>query len=172
MTAPAIDSTTLDVKCDNFLKDNPCVYAIKAARKKIAIVRVELTNRQSTDVLLVLGSSKLTAGGTSYKVEKPAVVLRKLREFTWDFLLFPIIDFHPVTAVIELFFFLVGPLYNRRLKRQLSLLSDADMLLSPGETRTALLAFRGIRNNLESLTIPVRYSNGDEKQLQIAIISV
>ena len=105
----------LDVRWDNFLKDNHHWYAIKATKKRIALIRIEVTNRESSDVQIVLGASKLTAGGNSYDAERPTVVIRKLSEFTWDFLLFSITDlFHPVTALMEGLVFLTGPLYNRR----------------------------------------------------------
>ena len=74
----------LDVKCVNFLKDNPRVYALKAARKKIALIGLDATNRHSSDVRLVLGSAQLIAAGKSFPVERRAVILRKLSPFTWD----------------------------------------------------------------------------------------
>ena len=39
-----------DVKCEDFLKDNHHVYALKAKRKKIAIVSLEATNRQPAEL--------------------------------------------------------------------------------------------------------------------------
>jgi hypothetical protein len=165
----SLDQVTLDVKCDDFLKDNRHFYAVKAARKKIAIVRVEVTNRNSSDARLLFGSSKLAAGGKEFDVVSPAVAVRKLSEFTWDFLLFAILDFHSIIALFELFVFLGGPLYNRRLKRKLALLTDGEMLLSPGESKTALLAFRGVRRDLERLTIVCRCGEGGEQQLQFGL---
>lgn len=168
----SLNQSTLDVKCHDFLKDNRNFYAIKAERKKIAIVRIEVTNWQSSDVTCSLGSSKLDAGGSKYDVASPAVVIRKLSEFTWDFLLFAILDFHSIVALLELFVFLGGPLYNRRLRRKLTLLSDGEMLLSPGESKAALLAFRGVRKKLEQLTIACRCGDGEEHQLLYEFDSV
>jgi hypothetical protein len=44
----------LAVKCADFLKDNHHAYAAKARRKKIALIGVEVTNRRSEDVRLLL----------------------------------------------------------------------------------------------------------------------
>lgn len=162
---------TLGVKCDDLLRDNNHLYAIKARKKKIALVRIEVTNSQSADVLVVWGSAKLTSAGKSFGAESPAVILRKLSEFTWDFLLYSLVDFHPVTAAIETCVFLTGPLYNRRLRRQLALLSDGEISLRPGESKTAVLAFRGVSKELERLTILFRCRDA-EHELQWTFHSV
>jgi hypothetical protein len=162
--------TILTANCDDVLRNNDHLYAKKARRKKIALIRVDVTNSQSSDVHVLLGSTKLTSAGKTFTAENPAVILRKLSEFTWDFLLYSIVDFYPITAVIEAFVFLTGPLYNRRLKRQLALLSDGEMALRPGESKAAVIAFRGVSKELEWLTIWFR--SGDEKQeLQLAFNS-
>ena len=150
------DSNTLGIKCDDVLKGNSYLYAHKSRRKKIALVRVEVTNQQSADVQIRLGSTKLTAAGKTFAAESPAVILRKLSEFTWDFLIYPLLDFHPVTAIFEVCVLLSGPLYNRRLRRQLKLLTDADLSLRPGESKTVMVAFRGVPPKLERLTIVFR----------------
>ena len=161
-----VPAMNVDVECEDYLKDNSHLYATKAPRKKIALIRIKATNRHTSDVRLLLGSTRLTAGGNSYEVEQPAVVIRKLSEFTWDFLLFAITDMHnPVTAIIEGVVFLGGPLYNRRLRRKLKLLTNDDLLLPTGESRVALLAFRGVRRGLEDLTIPCRSEDGNEQKL-------
>jgi hypothetical protein len=165
---PMNDGATLEVKCDDVLKDNRYVYAMKARRKKIALVRLEVTNPQSSDVQVILGSTTLAAAGKTFcGAESPAVIVRKLSEFTWDFLFYWIIAFHPVTAAIEACLFLVGPLYNRRLRRQLALLSDSEIVLRPGESKTAVIAFRGGSKELERLTIVFRFRDV-EQQLQWA----
>ena len=157
----------IEFECENYLNDNSHLYATKATRKKIALIRIEATNRHSADVRLLLGSTRLIAGGKSYEAEQPAVVIRKLSEFTWDFLLFAITDmFNPVTAILEGFVFLGGPLYNRRLRRKLKLLTDADLSLSPGESKVALLAFRGVRNELGAVSIPYLCADGNQLQFQ------
>ena len=157
------DRLTLNIKCDDVLKDNGYMYAIKARRKKIALIRIEVTNPMSTDVQVVLGSTKLTAAGKTFAAESPAVILRKLSEFTWDFFFYWLLDFHPITAAIEVCIGLTGPLYNRRLRRQLALLTDADMSLRPGESKTAIVAFRGVRNELDRLTIVFRCGENEEE---------
>ena len=158
---------SIDITCENFLRDNSHLYATKATRKKIALIRIEATNRQSRDVQLRLGATSLTAGGKRYAAEQPAVIIRKLSEFTWDFLLFAITDmFNPITAVAEGLVFLGGPLYNRRLRRKLKLLADNDLLLPAGNSKVALLAFRGVRSQLDAVTIPYRTADGNEQQLQ------
>ena len=126
------DRMTLGVKCHDALKDNGHWYAIKARRKKIALIRIEVSNPQSAEVQVRLGSTKLTAGGKMFATESPAVILRKLSEFTWDFLLYSLLDFHPVTAVIEVCVWLTGPLYNRRLRRQLALLFRSGHVAAAG----------------------------------------
>ncbi len=146
------------------------MYAIKARRKKIVIVRVEVTNPLPTDVQVRLGSTKLTAAGKTFAAESPAVILRKLSEFTWDFFLYPLLEFSPITAAIEICVALTGPLYNRRLRRQLALLTDADLSLRPGESKTAIVAFRGAAQELERLTILFRCGAGEE-ELHVAFKS-
>jgi hypothetical protein len=162
-------SVPLEIKCEDFLKENRHVYAHKAKRKKIAIVSVEATNRDMADVRLLLSASQLIAAGESYDAESPAIVLRKLSEFTWDFLLYTIIDFHPVTAAIEAFVFMTGPLYNRRLRRQLKLLSDGEIILKPGECKRALLAFRGVSKTPNELRLSYCCEGDERRQVQCSV---
>ena len=152
------DRLTLGIQCDNVLKDNGHWYAVKARKKKIALVRIEVTNPLSADVQVRLGSTKLIAAGKTFVAESPAVILRKLSEFTWDFFLYPLLEFSPITAAIEICIALTGPLYNRRIRRQLVLLTDADMTLRPGESKTAIVAFRGVAKEVERLTFVFRYA--------------
>ena len=154
---------TLGVKCDDLLKDNNHWYALKARRKKIALLRVEVTNTQASDALVRFGSTKLIAGGKTFGTESPAVVLRKFSEFTWDFLIYALLDFHPVMAILDVSLLLFGPLYNRRLKRQLALLTDADLSLRPGESKSAIVAFRGVAKELERLTVVFRCGETEEE---------
>ena len=163
----ATSGNSIDVVCEDFLKGNSHFYATKATRKKIALIRVELQNRLPSDVQVMFSASSLTASGKSYAVEKPAVIVRKLSEFTWDFLLFAITDiFNPVVAIIESFVFLGGPLYNRRLRRKLKRLSDEDMDIPAGKSVDVLLAFRRVGNGLEELTIPYRTAGGESEQIR------
>jgi hypothetical protein len=157
------------VKCSDFLKDNHHVYALKAARKKIALISLEAASRHSAELRLMLGASRLIADGKSYIAERPAVILRKFSEFTWDFPLYTIIDFHPVTAAIETFLFLTGPIYNWRLRRQLKLLSDGELLLGPGERKRVLIGFRGVSKRPEQLIVAFRFGDGQEHQLECNI---
>ncbi len=157
------DRLTLGINCDDVLKDNGDMYASKARRKKIALIRVEVTNPLSAEVQVRLGSTKLTAAGKTFAAESPAVVLRKLSEFTWDFFFYSLLDFHPITAAIDVCVGLTGPLYNRHLRRQLALLTDADLSLRPGESKTAVVAFRGVPNELERLTIVFRRGETEEE---------
>ena len=162
-----------DVKCEDFLKDNHHVYALKARRKKIALIGLEAANKHSADVRIFLGASKLIAGEQSYKVEPPATVIRKLSEFTWDsllYLLYAILDFHPVLAPLDIFCLLFGPLYNRRLKKQLHSLSDGEMLLKPGECKKALLGFRGVSKGADQLQLLYCCRDGEKQQVQCAIL--
>ena len=162
----------VEVQCDNFLSDNRHLYAMKANRKKIAIIRIRATNRDTSGVRLLLGSSKLIADGKSYDVEDPAKFIRKLGEFTWDFLLYAIIDFHPIMTIIDTSLFLTGPIYNRRLKRQLAALSNGELLLSSGESKTALLAFRSPSKNHERLRLSAVAAGGMELPLECDFGSV
>lgn len=157
------------MKCEDFLRDNHHFYAHKAGRKKIAIISVEVANKNSGNVRLMLGASKLIAGERSYNVEPPAVIIRKLSEFTWDFLVYLIIDFHPVLAAVDTFFLLTGPVYNRRLRKQLHLLSDGEMLLGPGECKQALLGFRGVFRGAHELDLSYCRPDAAKRQLRCAI---
>lgn len=157
-----------EITCSDFLKRNDLLYAHKARRKRISLLRITATNRGAAALRLFLNSAKLTVDGKHFSAESPAVVMRKLREFTWDFLLYSVISFHPVSAAIDALVFLSGPLYNRRLRRQLALLVDGDLLLSPGETKSALVAFRGVRGNPDKLRILAR-TGDDEREVECPI---
>lgn len=157
------DRMTLGIKCEDVLKDNNYLYAHKSRKKKIALVRIEVTNSLSADVQVRLGSTKLTAGGKTFGTESPAVILRKLSEFTWDFLLWTLLAFHPIEAILDVGILLTGPLYNRRLRRQLALLTDADLSLRPGESKTVMVGFRGVPKELERLTIVFRCGETEEE---------
>ena len=164
------DSFALDVKCEDFLKDNHHFYALKARRKKIALIGVEAANTHSTEVRILLGDSKLIAGEQSYKVETPSIIIKRLSEFTWDFLLYAIFDFQPVLAAVDVVVFLTGPLYNRRLKKQVHSLSDSEMVLKPGECKKALLGFRGVPKAADQLELLLHWwRDGEKQQLQCAI---
>jgi hypothetical protein len=158
------DRPTLTIKCEDVLKGNSYLYAHKSRRKKIAIVRIEVTNPLSADVQVAFGSTKLIAGGKTFVAESPAVILRKLSEFTWDFLIYPLLDFDPLTAIFEVCVLLSGPLYNRRLRRQLALLTDTDLTLRPGESKSVMVAFRGAAKELERLTIVFRSGEATAEQ--------
>ena len=160
----------LDVKCEDFLKDNQHLYALKARRKKIALIKVDVANKHSADVRILLGDSKLIAGDQSYKVETPATIIRKFSEFTWDFLLYMILVFEPVLLAVDIFFFLSGPLYNRRLKKQLHSLSDGEMLLKPGECKKALVGFRGVSKPADQLQLFYCRRDGETQLVQCAVL--
>ena len=163
----------LDVKCADFLKDNHRAYAHKARRKRIALVSVEVTSHHSSEVRLLVGSSQLVAGGNSFPAETRAIILRKLSAFTWDFLIYLIIDFHPVTAAIEAFLFLTGPIYNWRLKRHLRLLSDGELSLRPGESAKLVLGFRGVpkkAQELEELELCYRCGDGEKQAVRCEFV--
>jgi hypothetical protein len=157
------DAGELEIKCDDFLRDNPHLYVHKAKRKKIALIRIEAANRHSSEIRIDLRATTLFAGEQSHSVERPDSLIRNLSEFTWDFVLYTILDFHPVLAAVDLFVFLTGPLYNRRLRKQLHLLSDGEMLLRPGECKQAILGFRGVTKAATKLQFSYRHS-GEERQ--------
>jgi hypothetical protein len=159
----------LDLTCGDFLKDNHHFYAHKARRKKIALISVEAANKTSADVRLMLGDSKLMAGEQSYSVEPSAIIIRKLSEFTWDFVLYTILDFQPLLAVVDGFVFLIGPLYNRRLKKQLLAISDSDMVVRPGECRKAILGFRGVSKGADQLKLFYHCGTGEKQQVQCSL---
>lgn len=159
----------LDVKCADFLKDNHRAYAHKARRKKIALIGVEVTNRHSSDVRLLIGSSQLIAAGKTFPAETRRLILRKLSAFTWDFLVYLIIDFHPVTAAIEAFLFLTGPIYNWRLRRHLKQMADADVSLRQGESTTVVLGFRGVSPQPERLALCVSDGSGGRQTIPCEI---
>ena len=151
-------------RCEDHLRGNPHVYAHKARRKKIALIRVELRNQGSDSVRLDLSNAELEAGARFVSVVSPERILRRFSEFTWDFLLFAVLDFHPILIAADLFFLICGPLYNRRLKRQLSELTNSAIELQPGESRTVLLGFEASGEAPTSLKIPMQ-SDGQGRQL-------
>jgi len=153
----------MDITSADFLRNNPHVYALKAKRKKIALISVEGMNRHSAEIVIPWASSKLIAGDQSYSVETPDVIIRKFSEFTWDFVVYAILDFSPLLAVVDGFFFLTGPLYNRRLRKQLHLLSDGEMVLRPGETKKVILGFRGVTKAPSQLHFSYRCDGGEQQ---------
>ena len=159
------NAVELDVKCEDVLRNNTHLYAHKAKRKKIALIGVEAANRHSADIRIELGASKLVAGDQSYGVESPGVIIRKFSEFTWDFVVYSILDFHPLLAVVDAFFFLTGPLYNRRLRKQLHLLSDGEMVLRPGESMKVILGFRGVSKAPTQLHLLCRRDAGGRLEI-------
>ena len=159
----------LDLKCGDFLKDNHHLYAVKSRRKKIALISVKATNRASTDVLLLWRESKLMAGEQNYTIQSPDNIIGKLSEFTWDFVLYAILDFQPLLAVVDVFFFLTGPVYNRRLRRQLIALSDSDMILKPGECKKTILGFRNVAKGADRLQLLYRCGDGEKQEVQCGL---
>jgi hypothetical protein len=159
---------SVDVKCSDFLARNDHLYARKARRKKIALIRIDVTNGDALPVVVRLASASLTADGRTYHPEDATLIVRKFGEFTWDFLLYSLIDFHPVTAVLDMAVFLSGPLYKRRLRRQLKMLTNADLPVPPGASKTAVLAFRGVAQKPEKLTMFLGV-NGDERTVEYSV---
>ncbi len=158
-----VNATDLELKCVDFLKDNKRLYAHKARRKKISLIQVEVRNNHRSGIRIQLDDSHLISGNQSLRVEKPSLIIRKFSEFTWDFLLWLILDFHPILSAIDLIFLLCGPLYNGRLKRQLRLLTDGELILKSGETKKILLGFRGLTGEPEQLKL-VYDAEGVEKR--------
>ena len=160
----------LKIVCEDFLRDNRRLYAHKAKRKKIAMIAVEaVCMGDSETVTLDLGAAELVTDKKRYGVEPPDRLIRRFSEFTWDFLFFLIVDFHPVLSLIDLLCLLGGPLYNRRLKRQLRLLSDGEMTLTPGERKKVVLGFRGVRTAVTHLQLTVRHPDGASEQIECPI---
>ena len=143
----------LAVSCRDYLKENSHLYAFKARRRKIALIELEATNTSAAEIQLLGGSAQLIAGDHRCNVEDPNVIVRKLSEFTWDFLLYSILSFHPVLLIVDLSIFLTGPLYNRRLKNQLQSLSTGEVRLQPGERKRMLLGFRGAPKAADQLQL-------------------
>ncbi len=157
------NAVELTVTCEDFLRDNPHLYAHKARRKKIALIGVQAANPSSAEVRIELGATKLLVGKQDYAVESPGIIIRKFSEFTWDFLVYSILVFQPALLFVDAFFFLSGPLYNRRLKKQLHLLSDSEMVVGPGDCKKAILAFRGVPKGAMQLVLHY-HSDGRERE--------
>jgi hypothetical protein len=160
------NAAELDVTCADSLKDNRRLYAHKARRKKIAMISFEAINPGPTEIRIVLGAATLVADGQRHGVESPAIILRECREFTWDFLVYAILDFHPVLVFVDAAIFLTGPLYNRRLQKQLHLLTASDMIVAPGACRTALLGFRGVPKGPAQLQFSYRRDDEPAREMK------
>ncbi|MCH8218962.1 MAG: hypothetical protein IH892_19565 [Planctomycetes bacterium] len=92
----------LKIVCEDFLRDNRRLYAHKAKRKKIALIAVEaVCMGDSETVTLDLGAAELVTDKKRHGVEPPDRLIRRFSEFTWDFLFFLIVDFHPVLSLID-----------------------------------------------------------------------
>jgi len=159
----------LEVRCEDYLKDNHHFYAFKAKRKKIAVINVEVVNKSAADVQLLLDESTLRVADRICNLELRATIFWKLSEFTWDFLLYLILDFHPLLAAVDMFFLLSGPLQNRMLKKQLHALSDGEMLLKAGESNKVLLGFRGVSKGPRQLQLVYCVARSEKHQLQCDI---
>ena len=158
-------ATEPDLRCEDFLKNNRHLYAHKARRKKIALISVEAASRHSAEITIDLAATKLVAGENSHSVESPEVLTRKFSEFTWDFVVYSILDFHPLLAIVDGILWLSGPLYNWRLRKQLQLLSGGEMVLRPGERKKAILGFRGVTKAPTHLHFSYRCEGGEPYQL-------
>ena len=163
-------SLSLEVECKDLLKDNRHHYAHKAKRKKIALIAVEAVCGSAPGTVTIdLGAAELISDKKRHGVEPPDRLIRRFSAFTWDFLFFLIVDFHPILSLIDLLCLLSGPLYNRRLKRQLRLLSDGEMTLRAGERKKAILGFRGLRTAPTHLQLSYRCQDGKPEQIECAI---
>lgn len=152
----------IEVTVSDLLKENSCLYAHKARRKKIALIVVEFSARKDSDTVTVdFGSATFTSGGKDRGVEPPERLLRRFREFTWDFLFFLLLDFNPLLSLIDFMVLLGGPLYNRRLKKQLCLLTDGEMVVRPGTGQKAILGFLAVRTGPAELRFSYRSGEGD-----------
>jgi hypothetical protein len=158
----------LEVRCDDFLKDNRHFYVSKARRKKIALISVQVVNKSAARAQLFLDASKLIVDDRTYHLERCETVIRKLSEFTWDFLLYLILDFHPVAAAVDICVFLSGPIYNRRLRKQLGSLCDREIFLMPGESKKVQLGFHARSEGPRQLQLPY-CCGGETRQLQCDI---
>lgn len=165
-------SADLTITAKDFLKHNPRLYAHKARRRKIALISITVqATSQIEEVRIDLGAAKLVFGQNSCGVEAPKRIIRKFSGFTWDFLVFAILDFHPLLVLVDIFFVLTGPLYNRRLKKQLRLLSDSQMVLGPGKCERAVLAFRGVPKGAAQLQLRYR-CDGETQKLVVCDICI
>jgi hypothetical protein len=152
----------IELKCEDYLQDNSHLYAYKARRKKIAIVRVEIATAGAADAVRIdLGTAQLIVAGRSYRVEPPERIIRRFTEFTWDFLLYLVVDFHPLLSMVDLAALVSGPVYNRRLKNQLRLLTNGEIVLRPGERKNVLLAFQDVTAEGARLQVTYRFGRGD-----------
>jgi len=159
----------LVLRCADSLRDNHHFYASKARRKKIALIRVEAINQAAVSVQLNLGEATLVIGDRIRRLERPEVILRRLSEFTWDFLLYLIFSFHPVEALIDVAVLLSGPLLNRRLRSHLSALSDGDLVLGPGEQKSILLGFQDAAKGTAQVDLSYCFSGGEQRHLQCKV---
>ncbi|MGB0581195.1 MAG: hypothetical protein ACPGVU_15970 [Limisphaerales bacterium] len=150
-----------EVSATDFLKGNPHVYAHKARRKKIALIKLDLTNDGDGPVEFELGSAKLIAGGNRHDIDAPETLIKKFREFTWGFIIFAILDFHPLLIMCDLLFLIMGPLYNRRLRRQLRDLTNESIHLKAGEKKTVVLGFLTVKQAPEQIQVRHRAENAD-----------
>jgi len=163
------NTVDLDVKCEDFLRDNPHLYAHKARRKKIALINIKVANRHSDRIRIDLGATTLVSGGQEHDVEPPGTIIRKFSEFTWDFVFFAVLDLNPLLVVVDVFFFLTGPLYNWRLKRQLRLLSDTELAIGPGESKQAILGFRGVTKSAAQLRLSYCLGKADKQIIKCEV---
>lgn len=186
----------LEIVCRDFLKDNNHSYARDAADRRITLVEVRATNQCPFEMRLMLGSSRLTSIEDDRQVVTSAlgssVLLQELlsgwgwprrrvaSEAMWGVLvaanaiifwaahgvepdrwvaLWPFLLFVPLL-------FSLGPLYNYRLRRQLASLSNGDLLLMPGESKTALIAFRDAATLFDHLLIPLRRGDAEPESIE------
>lgn len=159
----------LEASAADFLDGNRSLYAARARRKKLGLIGFRVLNRTPAEVRIDLGSSRLLCGGQSREVEAPRAVIRSLSEFTWDFLVYLILSFHPLLAAVDLFFFLGGPLYNRSLRRKLRALVDGTIVIAPGEAAEGLLGFRKVPRGPAVLRLAYAADGSGPRQIELPV---
>ena len=153
------------LRCSDMLRDARAFHLAKARWKRFALIRCTVDNHGPAALTVHAGGSTLVAGGAEYPTEPRDIVIRKCSEFTWDFLAYLILDFGLVTAVLDIFFLLAGPLTNRRLRKKLAPIAEGDATVAPGGRWEGILAFHKVPRGKG--TVVLRYTPRGEGERTI-----
>jgi hypothetical protein len=137
----------------------------KARWKKIVLLKFSVRNESSRPLTLRAAGTRLVAGGVACGLEPREEVVKRLRSFQWDFLLYLIVSLNWIEAAIDFFFLATMTLGNRRLARKLRGLLEGDVVIPPGGSHEGILAFRGARAGERRVELEYAPGEGPPRQL-------
>lgn len=156
-------ANVLLVSCKNVLVDNERWYAIRARHKKISIFQIYLENVSNQKVMVDFKNITIQVNETQYNSLTRDEVLKKLKQFTLDALLSPLIFTHWIEYLIEITLLFFGVFYNRTLKKQFLPYLDQQVVLEPQSKQNSYIAFYKLPKSNCTICILVEHSNNESE---------